>query len=79
MLTYNNQDVHSATKFTPKDARLKKNELEVKLNIGLQAKRSRTYPDLEKGDKVKVMRKKGISEKRKNKPLAKSSSRNNPN
>ena len=63
MLTYNNKDVHSATKFTPKDARLKKNELEVKLNIGLQAKRSRTYPDLEKGDKVKVMRKKGISEK----------------
>ena len=63
MLTYNNKDVHSATKFTPKDARLKKNELEVKLNIGLQTKRSRTYPDLEKGDKVKVMRKKGISEK----------------
>ena len=63
MLTYNNKDVHSATQFTPKDARLKKNELEVKLNIGLQAKRSRTYPDLEKGDKVKVMRKKGISEK----------------
>ena len=63
MLTYNNKDAHSATKFTPKDARLKKNELEVKLNIGLQAKRSRTYPDLEKGDKVKVMRKKGISEK----------------
>ena len=63
MLTYNNKDVHSATKFTPKDARLPKNQLEVKLNIGLQAKRSRTYPDLEKGDKVKVMRKKGISEK----------------
>ena len=79
MLTYNNKDVHSATKFTPKDARLKKNELEVKLNIGLQAKRSRTYPDLEKGDKVKVNEKERNIRKRKNKPLAKSNSGSNPN
>lgn len=27
MLTYNNKDVHSTTKFTPKDARLKKTSL----------------------------------------------------
>ena len=31
--------------------------------ISLQAKRNRTYPDIEVGDNVKIMRKKGISEK----------------
>ena len=55
--------VSSTTKFTPIEARKKKNELEVKLNISVQAKRNRTYPELEVGDDVKIMRKKGFSEK----------------
>ena len=63
LLTYNNKMVSSTTKFTPIEARKKKNELEVKLNISVQAKRNRTYPELEVGDDVKIMRKKGISEK----------------
>ena len=63
MLTYNDKMVSSTTKFTPKQARLKKNELEVKLNIASQAKRTRLYPELDVGDRVKVMRKKGITEK----------------
>ena len=54
--------VSSTTKFTPIEARKKKSELEVKLNISLQAKRNRTYPEIEVGDSVKIMRKKGISE-----------------
>ena len=33
------------------------------MNISLQAKRNRTYPEVEVGDSVKIMRKKGISEK----------------
>ena len=36
---------------------------EVKLNLSLQAKRNRTYPEVEVGDSVKIMRRKGISEK----------------
>ena len=63
LLTYNNKMVSSATKMTPLEARKKKNEFEVKLNISLQAKRNRTYPEIEVGDSVKIMRKKGISEK----------------
>ena len=55
--------VSSATKMTPLEARKKRNEFEVKINISLQAKRSRTYPEVEVGDSVKIMRKKGISEK----------------
>ena len=55
--------VSSTTKFTPLEAKKKQNELEVKLNISLQAKRNRTYPEVEVGDSVKIMRKKGISEK----------------
>ena len=65
LLTYNNKMVSSTTKFTPIEARKKKNELEVKLNISLQAKRNRTYPELEVSNQVKVMRKKGITEKEK--------------
>ena len=58
LLTYNNKMVSSTTKFTPLEAKKKKNEFEVKLNISLQAKRNRTYPEIEVGDSVKIMRKK---------------------
>ena len=63
LLTYNNKNIHSTTKFTPSQAKLPKNEFEVKLNISLQAKKTRIYPELNVNDEVKVMRKKGISEK----------------
>ena len=63
LLTYNNKDIHSSHNLTPKDARLPKNELKVKLILSIHAKRSRTYPEIDEGDNVKIMRKKGISEK----------------
>ena len=63
LLTYNNKNVHSTTKFTPSEAKKPKDEFEVKLNISLQAKKSHVYPEIEVGDSVKIMRKKGISEK----------------
>ena len=63
LLTYNNKTIHSTTKFTPSQAKLPKNEFEVKLNVSLQAKKSRVYPEVDVGDSVKIMRKKGISEK----------------
>lgn len=63
LLTYNNKMVSSATKMTPKDARMKKNEFDVKMNISLQAKSNRKYPVVEVSDKVKLMRKKAVTEK----------------
>ena len=61
LLTYKsckNKMVSSVTKMTPTEARKKKNEFEVKLNIFLQAKRSRTYPKIEEEASVKIVRKK---------------------
>ena len=63
MLTYNNKDVHSATQMTPKEAREPKNMIKAKLNMSMRARKSRVYPELEVGSEVKIMRKKGISEK----------------
>ena len=48
---------------TPLEARKKKTEFEVKLNINLQAKYKRTYPEVGVGDNVKIMHKKGVGEK----------------
>ena len=63
MLTYNNKDVHSATGQTPNEARKKKNEYKSVLNVSMKAKKERTYPELNVGDKVKILRKKAITEK----------------
>ena len=63
LLTYNTKNKHSATQMTPQQAKLPKNEVEVKMNIAIQARKSRTYPELEVGSEVKIMRKKSISEK----------------
>ena len=63
LLTYNNKLVHRTTGMTPDDARKKKNELDVWVNTVINSNNTRTYPNLEKGDKVKILRKKGINEK----------------
>jgi len=63
MLTYNDKTKHSSTKMTPKEGRLKRNEYAVKLNLELRALKNRTYPEINVGDEVKVMRKKAITEK----------------
>ena len=54
---------HSATGFTPKDARKPSNELKVKLHLNMNAKRNRVYPDLGVGDEVKIFRKRKPNEK----------------
>ena len=54
---------HSATKFTPKEARKPSNELIVRLNIASSGKRNRIYPDLDRGDEVKISRKRKPNEK----------------
>ena len=63
LLTYNNQMKHSATGFTPKDARKPSNELKVKPHLTMNAKRNRVYPDLGVGDEVKIFRKRKPNEK----------------
>ena len=63
LLTYNTKNVHSTTGLTPKQAREPKNEIKTKLNISIKATKTRKYPNLDVGDSVKVMRKKGITEK----------------
>ena len=63
MLTYNNKDIHSSTGQTPNEARKKKNEYQSVMNISLKAKKERTYPEINVGDKVKILRKKAITEK----------------
>ena len=63
LLTYNNKMKHSATGFTPKDARKPSNELEVKLHLNMNAKRNRVYPELSIGDEVKIFRKRKPNEK----------------
>ena len=63
LLTYNNKMVHSTTGYTPQEARKKGNELNIALNISMKAKKNRKYPELEVGSKVKILRKKGITEK----------------
>ena len=59
----NNKDVHSATGLTPNEARKEKNEFKAKLNVSVKARKEKMYPTLEVGDKVKIMRKKAITEK----------------
>ena len=63
MVTYNDKMKHSSTQFTPKEARNKRNEYDVKLKLELRALKNRKYPELNVGDEVKVMRKKAITEK----------------
>ena len=44
LLPYNNKLIHSSTKMTPKDAAKQSNEVDVKINLELTAKRNRRYP-----------------------------------
>ena len=63
LLTYNSQMKHSATGFTPKEARKPSNQFKVKLNLTMKGKKNRVYPDLDVGDEVKIFRKRKPNEK----------------
>jgi hypothetical protein len=54
MLTYNHKSVHSVTKLTPADATKQKNELHVRVNLLLNKKHDRKYPELSINDKVNI-------------------------
>ena len=63
LLTYNSQVKHSATGFTPKEARKPSNQFKVKSNLTMKGKKNRVYPDLDVGDEVKIFRKRKPNEK----------------
>ena len=63
MLTYNNKMKHSAINMTPNEARKDKNEFRAMINVASKAKKEKIYPELNVGDKVKIKRKKLITEK----------------
>ena len=63
MLTYNSKNVHSATGLTPNEAKKDDNELKARVSVAMRAKKDRIYPQLSVGDKVKIKRKKAITEK----------------
>ena len=65
MVTYNYKNKHSAIDMTPNQARQKDNEFNAKINVATKAKKDRMYPELKVGDKVKIKRKKAITEKEK--------------
>ena len=68
MIVYNDKMVSSVTKLTPSEAREPKNTLDVKLNLEIQRRHTRTYPNIEIGDKVKIYKKKDRFDKE-NKPV----------
>ena len=49
--------MHSATNFTPSDAKRPSHELMTNINIKLKAKHNRTYPDIKIGDNVRIGKK----------------------
>ena len=63
LLTYNDKMIHSSIKMTPKQATKQKDNLKAKVNMTLQATKTRKYPEISTGDKVKIYRKKAITEK----------------
>ena len=62
ILTYNDKMVYSATNMTPSKARKNENEFRTRMNVSMKARKDRIYPELKVGDKVKIMRKKAITE-----------------
>jgi hypothetical protein len=62
LLTCNKKLIHSSTTMTPADARKTANQVDVKSNLELCAKKNRTYPPLSINDTVNIKRKKQPNE-----------------
>jgi hypothetical protein len=68
LLTYNNKNKHRAHGMTPNEARKSHNEIKVKLQLELNRITKRKYPDINIGDNVRIIQKKGAFDKER-KPL----------
>ena len=53
----------SVTNFTPTEARKPDNHIFVKINLELNRKQNRRYPDINVGDKIKIYKKKKLFDK----------------
>jgi hypothetical protein len=60
---YNGKKESRVTRMTPDEAEKPENHLNVKLNLELHRKHSRTYPAVKVGDKVRIYRNKRLGEK----------------
>jgi len=60
---YNNKHISRATGFTPNYSRLSKYRTEIKMEMLLNAKRNRKYPNTSVDDKVRVYKKKKLMDK----------------
>ena len=63
LLTFNNKMEHSSIGMTPNEALNEKNHATAKIKMAVDAIRTRKYPLISIADKVKIYRKKGITEK----------------
>ena len=52
LLTYNDKMVHSSIKMTPKEATKQKDNLKAKVNMTIQATRTRKYPEISTGEAI---------------------------
>ncbi len=57
LLTYNNKTVHNVTKMTPNEATKPSKTASVKINLEMNRRSGRKYPEIEVGDQVRVFRK----------------------
>ena len=58
LLVYNYKNIHRVTKMTPAEALKKSNHVDVRINLEMNRKRSRIYPEINIGDTVKIYKKK---------------------
>ena len=56
---YNNTE-HTTIKMSPNDAKKLQNEMTVKFNLELKAKKNRKYPELKKDNEVRILQKKKL-------------------
>ena len=63
LVTYNNKLVHSATEFTPNNAKKPSNELMTYMNMKMKAKHNMRRPELHVGDTVNIYNKKKLFNK----------------
>lgn len=63
LITYNYKNEHSTTGMTPAEAKKPGNLMTVKLKLELNRKRTRKYPEIKVGDKVKIYKKKDKMDK----------------
>ena len=71
VLNQYNSSIHSATELSPIEARKKSNEISVKINLEMRARRNVKYPDLQVGDSVRILKNKKSFEKENVAPFGK--------